>query len=82
VIIFGLVQFGFYKKKVTKTGKKNETEPKTVQTDRFRFGYFGGETGLTWFFPGLTRFGFFGFRLIKPKSNQTGQFFQNSNQFN
>ena len=62
-----------------------------------RFGFLGQkpvQTGLTWFF-GLTRFfaslaqffsvwvrfGFFGFRLIKPKPNWTGRFFQNFNRF-
>jgi hypothetical protein len=30
---------------------------------------------------GSFRFGFFSFRLIKPKPNRTGQFFQNSNRF-
>jgi len=39
------------------------------------------------FFPvffglGSVRFSFFGFRLIKPKPNQTGRFFQNFNRFN
>jgi hypothetical protein len=34
-------------------------------------------------FSGLrsVRFGFFSFRLIKPKPNQTGRFFQNFNRF-
>jgi hypothetical protein len=27
------------------------------------------------------RFGFFGFKLIKPKLNRTGRFFQNFNRF-
>jgi hypothetical protein len=86
---FGLVfsvWFGFY--------KKNETEPKQVQTDRFWFGYFGTKTssnrfGLVFFslarfflcFSVWVRFSFFGFRLIKPKSNRTGRFFQNFNRF-
>jgi hypothetical protein len=56
--------------------KKTEIEPKPVQTDRFRFGYFGTKTGffclprffLVWLgFSGLgsVHFSFFGFRLIK-----------------
>ena len=82
--------------------KKTKTEPKPVQTDWFRFGYFGEKTssnrsssvffrfdlvfpGLTRFFSGFfsvwVQFSFFGFRLIKPKPNWTGQFFQNSNWF-
>jgi hypothetical protein len=36
---------------------------------------------LAWFFSGLVWFGFFGFRLINPKPNRTGRFFQNSNWF-
>jgi hypothetical protein len=66
--------------------KKTETEPKPGQTDRFRFGFLGPkpfQTGLARFFPvmlgffGLARFvfGFFGFRLIKPKPNRIGRFF-------
>jgi hypothetical protein len=34
------------------------------------------------FFSVLVQFGFFGFRLIKPKPNRTGRFFQNFNRFN
>jgi hypothetical protein len=61
--------FGFYKKK-----------PKPVQTDRFRFGFLGHkpvQTGLARFFFGFgsVQFGFFGFRLIKPKPNRTGRVF-------
>jgi len=33
-------------------------------------------------FPVWVRFGFFSFRLIKPKPNRTGRFFQNFNRFN
>jgi hypothetical protein len=52
-------QTEFFKK------KKTETEPKPVQTDRFRFGsvrFFRAKTGLAWFFrfgsvfSGLARF--------------------------
>jgi hypothetical protein len=43
-------------------------------------------SGLAQFFSGIFSvwvwFGFFGFRLIKPKPNQTGRFFQNFNRFN
>jgi len=44
------------------------------------------QTDLAWFFMvffdlGSVRFGFFSFRLIKPKSNRTGRFFQNFYQF-
>jgi len=67
-------RFVFYKKKITKSIfflKKTETEPKSVQTDRFRFssfrfGFLGQNPvqtgfgsvffGLAWFFSGLARF--------------------------
>jgi hypothetical protein len=67
-------RFVFYKKKITKSiffFKKTETEPKSVQTDRFRFssfrfGFLGQNPvqtgfgsvffGLAWFFSGLARF--------------------------
>jgi hypothetical protein len=43
VILFISIWFLF--KKITKSVfKKTETEPKPVQTDRFRFGYFGTKT--------------------------------------
>jgi len=70
--------------------KNNQTEfyffkkSKPVQTDRFRFGsvrFFRTKTSLARFFSVWVRFGFFGFRLIKPKQNLTGRFFQNFNQF-
>ena len=36
----------FIKKKLTKTGfLKKKIKPKPVQTDWFRFGYFGDKTG-------------------------------------
>jgi len=69
--------FGSYK-------KNNQIDfflkkPKPVQTDWFRFGFLGQkpvQIGLARFFSGLAqfffvwvRFGFFGFRLIKPKPN-------------
>jgi hypothetical protein len=37
--------------------------------------------GLARFFSIWVRFGFYGFRLIKPKSNRISQLFQNFNQF-
>jgi hypothetical protein len=68
----GCSRFGsirFLSKKVTKPNfyffiKKTETEPKPVQTDRFRFGsvrFFRAKTGLARFFrfgSGFFRFGF------------------------
>jgi len=46
----------------------------------FRFGSVLARFFLVWV--GLIWFGFFGFRLIKPKLNWTGWFFQNFNRFN
>jgi hypothetical protein len=69
------------------TKKNNQTEiflkkPKPFQIDLFRFGLvFLDKTGLAGFFSGLVRFGFFSFRLIKPKPNRTSWFFQNFNRF-
>jgi len=74
-------------KKITKPKlfkKKNETEPKPVQTDQFRFGFFGQkpvQTSLARFFRFgsvffcffLVWFGFFGFKL--KNRNRTGRFF-------
>jgi hypothetical protein len=59
-------------------------EQKPVQTGLARFFWFGSVFfgfGLARFFSVWVRFGFFSFRLIKPKPNQTGRFFQNSNRF-
>jgi hypothetical protein len=78
MIIFGSVRFGFYKKKVTKPIKK---KPKPVQTNRFQFGLVfriktgSNRVGSVFFRFGSfisvwVRFGFFGFRLIKPKPNR------------
>jgi hypothetical protein len=65
VIIFGLV----FIKKSNQTGFKKKPEPKlvglSVQTNRFRFGYFKTKTssnrpvrfGLAWFFSVWVRFG-------------------------
>jgi hypothetical protein len=74
VILF--ISIWFLLKKITKlVFKKTETEPKPVQTDRFRFGYFGTKTDffclplffLVWLgffclarFSGLARFFRFG----------------------
>jgi len=57
---------------------------KPVQTGFARFFRF--DSVLARFFPGFfslgsVRFSFFGFRLIKPKQNRTGWFFQNFNRF-
>jgi hypothetical protein len=70
------VRFGFYQKKVIKT---IFLKSKPVPTDWFRFGYFGEkpvQTSLALFFPVQLGFFpvrsvFFGFRLIKPKLNQS-----------
>jgi hypothetical protein len=43
---------------------------------RFWLGFFP-----VFFDLGSVRFGFFGFKLIKPKPNRTGWFFQNFNLF-
>jgi len=72
VIIFYLVWFLYKKNNETDFFfKKTETELKPVQTGLTRF-----------FFPvflrfgfSSVRFGFFSFRLIKPKQNRTGRFF-------
>jgi len=48
VYIYGYhFRFGFYKKQVTKSNflKKIEIDPKPVQTDMFRFGFFRTKTG-------------------------------------
>jgi len=61
---------------------------KPVQIDLAQFFQFGSVflfwLGFFRFFSclGSVRFGFFGFRLIKPKHNRTGRFFQNFNLFN
>jgi hypothetical protein len=86
MIIFCSVRFGFYKKEVIKPifFFKTETEPKPVQTNQFWF--FRTKTGSnrfgSVFFPVWVWFGFFGFRLIKPKPNRTGRFFKIFNRFN
>jgi len=81
-----LVSFGFYKKKVpksifflkTKTGSNRSVSVRFFMTKtslaRFFLVFFRFFFGL-----GLVRFGFFGFRFIKP--NRTSQFFQNFNRF-
>jgi hypothetical protein len=85
VIIFGSVWFLY--KKSNQPKKKIKKNPKPVQTGFFSFFRFGSVflvwVGLAWFrfFVVWVRFGFFGFRLIKPKPNQTGWFFQNFNLF-
>ena len=94
MIIFGSVRF--LSKKNNKTCfLKNQNQTRTGSNRRFRFGWVILEQKLVWLgyflswlgcFPAWLDFfqfnsGFFGFRLIKQKTNQTGQFFQNSNQF-
>ena len=88
VIIFGSVRFLSKKSNQTKfflKKKRNRFKPTGFSSVWF-FGQKPVQTGLAWFFPvwlclGSVRFGFFGFRLIKPKPNQIGQFFQNFNRF-
>jgi hypothetical protein len=65
VIIFGSVWFLSKKNNQIEffLYKKTETEPKPIQTDRFRFGFLGQkpvQTGLTRFF-GLAQFFLFDF---------------------
>jgi hypothetical protein len=91
-----LVHFSFYKIKIIKLifFKKTGTEPKPVQTGRFRLGFLGQkpvQIGLARFFFlvwlgffssfFLFGFGFFGCKLIKLKPNRTSRFFQNFNRF-
>ena len=86
MIIFSSIRFLLKKNNQTEIIflKKIETEPKPVQTDRFRFRFVFLEKNRfksVWLgFPVLARFfsvwvwfGFFGFKLIKP--NQTSRFF-------
>jgi hypothetical protein len=92
VIIFGSVRFLSKKSNQTEIKKKNKRnwfKPTGFGSVRF----FRTKTGSNWFgsvfsvwlgfFPVFFRFdfGFFDFRLIKPKPNRTGQFFQNFNLF-
>ena len=92
VIIFGSIQFLLKKNNQTEffLKKKTETGKKPVQTGlaRFWLNFFQFGSVFFWFglfFPDFfsvwVRFGFFGFRLIKPKLNRTGWFFQNFNRF-
>ena len=95
VFIFGSVRFLL--KKIINPNffkKKTETEPKPIQTDRFRFGFLEQkpvQTGFARFFPvwlgfsGLARFFQFGSVFAVPglkNRNRTGRFFQNFNRFN
>jgi len=82
-----IIKLNFFKK------NRNQTEigsnrPVSVRffrtkTGSNRFGSVSARffAGLTWFFSVWVRFGFFSFRLIKPKPNRTGWFFQNFNRF-
>jgi hypothetical protein len=74
--LFGLV---FLKKKFSLVifFKKNQNRVKPTGFGSVLFGFFRTKTGLAWFFPvwfGFLPvwvwFGFFSFRLIKPKPNQ------------
>jgi len=58
----------------TKTGSNRFGSVFSVLARFFRFGS-------VFFSLGSVRFDFLGFRLIKPKLNRTGYFFQNSNRF-
>jgi hypothetical protein len=92
VIIFGSVRF--LSKKNNQTGiffKKTEIGSSRPVSVRFLkkkpvwLGFFGLArffSCLTRFFSVWVRFSFFGFRLVLPKLNLTGRFFQNSNRFN
>ena len=72
----------FIKKKVTKPilKKKTETEPKPVQTDRFRFGFLGQkpvQTDLARFWLGFFGLGsvwFFLFQAYKTETEPVGFF--------
>ena len=90
MIIFGSVQFLY--KKITKRKpvqtdrfRFNFFRTKTC-SNRFGsvFSFWLGflPVWLGFFRLGSVRFGFFGFRFIKPKPNRTGLFFQNFNRFN
>jgi hypothetical protein len=83
VIIFGLVLFLSKKsnqtKKILKKPKSVPTETGSNQPVSVQLGFFGQkpvQTGLARVFSGFfclgsIRFSFFGFSLIKPKSNRT-----------
>ena len=79
---FDLVWFLFKKNNQTEFKKKTETSSNRPVSVRF-LEQKPVETGLTRFFPVFLGLGSvqFGFRLIKPKPNQTGRFFQNFNRF-
>jgi hypothetical protein len=87
VIIFGSVRFLSKKSNQTEIFFYKKTETGSNRPVSVRFGLFRTKTGsnrLGSVFLGLSsvRFGFLGFKLIKPKPNRTGRFFQNSNRFN
>jgi hypothetical protein len=65
---FGLV---FIKKSNQNRFLKKKKKPKPVQTDRFRVSYVQLFWGKNRFGSVFFRFDFFGFRLIKPKPNQS-----------
>ena len=67
-------RFGFLGQKPAQTGLA-----------RFWLGFFSFGSVFSWFGSGFflvwVRFDFFSFRLVKPKLNRTGRFFQNYNRF-
>jgi hypothetical protein len=91
VIIFSSVfikksnKTSFLKKKTKPTGFGSDISEQ-IWLDFFSiwlsFFRFGSVSGLAQFFPIWVRFGFFSFRLIKPKANRTDRFFKNFNRFN
>jgi hypothetical protein len=83
---FGLV---FIKKNLIKPNFKKKNRNRFKPTGFSSVWFFRTKTGSNRFGSGFfrffsvwVRFGFFSFRLIKPKPNRTGWFFQNFNRFN
>jgi hypothetical protein len=86
LIIFGLVWFGFYQKKITKLifffikklkSNRNQFKPTGFGSVWFFRTKTGSNRFASVFFGlGSVRFSFIGFRLIKPKQNRTGWFFK------
>ena len=92
MIIFSSVRF--LSKTITKPKFKKKTKTGSNRPVSVRFGFLGQKPVLLGFSVWLVffrfgsvflvwiRFGFFSFRLIKPKQNRTGRFFKNFNRFN
>jgi hypothetical protein len=74
LVIFGSVRF--LSKNSNQTDFKKKTETGSNRPVLVRFGFLGQNRFKPFWL------GFFGFRLIKPKPNRTGRFFQNFNRFN